>query len=290
MTAPLAAMTAPLAALAAPLAAVVSLLGLAIGSFLNVVAHRVPRGESVVAPRSACPACGHAIRAYDNVPVLSWLVLRGRCRDCGARIAARYSLVELATGALFAVVALAFGPAVLGAGSPAEAAAAIVVLAAHLALAGFGVALTAIDLDTQRLPNALVLPLLGTGVVAFAVAGPLSGDLGATVRALAGGAILFAVYLVLHLVRPDGMGAGDVKLAAALGVFLGWSGWGALAVGAIAAFALGAVVGIVLMLVRRIGRKGGIPFGPWMIGGAWIGILAGEPLARAYLSLFGLAA
>jgi leader peptidase (prepilin peptidase)/N-methyltransferase len=264
-------------------------LGLAIGSFLNVVAWRVPRGQSVVAPASACPNCGHAIRPYDNVPVLSWLVLRGRCRDCASPISPRYPIVEAITGALFVIVGLTMGPAILAAPTAATAWAAGLELLAFLALAGFGVALAAIDLDTHRLPNALVYPLTATGAILLSAAALLGTDGGALVRALIAAVALGAVYLAIAILKPAGMGMGDVKLALALGLFLGWIGWGAVAVGFIAAFALGAVVGGVLILTGRIDRRGGIPFGPWMIAGAWIGILFGTPLANAYLGLFGLA-
>ncbi|WP_203138210.1 prepilin peptidase [Microbacterium sp. JZ31] len=263
-------------------------LGLAIGSFLNVVAWRVPRGESVVAPASACPKCGHAIRPHDNVPVLSWLLLRGKCRDCGARISPRYPIVEAITGALFVLVAVTMGPALVTAPSASAAWAASLELVAFLALAGFGVALAAIDLDTHRLPNALVYPLLVTGALLLGLAALIEGDGAAALRAGAGAIALCAVYLAIVFVKPGGMGLGDVKLALPLGLFLGWTGWGALAVGFIAAFALGAVIGLVLILTRRIERRGGIPFGPWMIAGAWIGILCGNGLASAYLALFGL--
>lgn len=262
--------------------------GLAIGSFLNVVAHRVPRGRSIVAPRSACPACGHGIRARDNVPVLSWLLLRGRCRDCGAAISPRYPLVEAVTAALFVAVALVFGPPALRAPTAQAAWGAALVLVAYLALAGFGVALAAIDLDTRRLPDALVLPLAASGALLFTACAVLTDDGAGLLRAGVGGAALFAFYYAVHLVRPDGMGGGDVKLAFGLGLFLGWAGWGPLAVGALAAFALGALAGGVLIAARRIGTKGGIPFGPWMILGAWVGIFAGDPVAGWYLSLFGL--
>ncbi|WP_345751249.1 prepilin peptidase [Microbacterium rhizophilus] len=263
-------------------------LGLAIGSFLNVVAWRVPRGESVVAPASACPKCGHAIRAYDNIPVLSWLFLRGRCRDCGVPISSRYPIVEGITGALFVLVAVMMGPALVTAASPAAAWSAGLELVAFLALAGFGVVLAAIDLDLHRLPNALVYPLAATGAILLSAAAITGGEGAAALRSLIGAVAMGAVYLAIAVVKPGGMGMGDVKLAVALGLFLGWIGWGALAVGFIAAFALGALVGLALILVRRIGRRGGIPFGPWMIAGGWVGIVFGNPLADAYLGLFGL--
>lgn len=267
----------------------VGVFGLAIGSFLNVVAHRVPLGRSVVAPRSACPSCGHEIRAYDNVPVLSWLALRGRCRDCKAPISVRYPIVEALTGLLFIAVALFFAPPMLSAPTTSDAWAAAIEMIAYLALAGFGVALAVIDLDTQRLPDALVFPLATSGAVLFSAAAALTGDGWSLLRAGIGGVGLFAAYYAVRFIRPDAMGGGDVKLALALGIFLGWAGWDVLAVGAIAAFALGALFGGALMAARKVDRKGGIPFGPWMIAGAWVGVFAGAPVAAWYLGLFGLA-
>lgn len=252
-----------------------ALFGLAIGSFLNVVVWRVPRGESVAVPPSACPRCGHRIRARDNVPVLSWLLLRGRCRDCSAPISARYPLVEGGTAALFALLAWVTGPSW--------------VLPALLYLAAVAVALALIDLDVQRLPDAIVLPsyLVGAALLALASWNPGGeSDWSALLRALIGAAALFAFYFAAALVYPAGMGLGDVKLAGVLGMYLAWFGWGAFAVGAFAAFLLGGLFAIGLMVARRAGRKSGIPFGPWMLAGAFCGLLAGEMLWDSYLGLF----
>jgi leader peptidase (prepilin peptidase) / N-methyltransferase len=255
------------------------LLGLAIGSFLNVVVWRVPRRQSLSNPPSACPKCGHAIRWHDNVPVLGWLLLRGRCRDCAEPISPRYPLVEGFTGLAFAAIALAVGADT----------AAVWALPAYLYLAAVSIALTLIDLDTQTLPNRVVLPSLGVGAVLLAVASLGTGEWMSLVTALVGGAALFAFYFVVALVSPRGMGMGDVKLAALLGLYLGWLGWAQLAVGAFGAFLLGGLFAVILLVVRRAGRGSGIPFGPWMIAGAWLGIALGEPIATGYLSLFGLA-
>ncbi|QHT55835.1 prepilin peptidase [Cellulomonas sp. H30R-01] len=258
--------------LSTALPVVVGLLGLLVGSFLNVVVWRVPRGESVVHPPSACPRCGHAIRARDNVPVVSWLLLRGRCRDCGAPISARYPAVEAATGVLFALTAWFAGPTWI--------------LPALLYLAAISVALTLIDIDTKRLPDAIVLPSYPVALALLALASANPGgtsDWGALVRALAGGAILFVVYLVTVLVYPAGMGLGDVKLAGVLGLYLGWFGWGALLVGWFAAFLLGGVYAVGLLVAGRAGRKSGIPFGPWMLAGAAVGVVVGESIWGAYL-------
>lgn len=255
--------------------ALAGVVGLAIGSFLNVVIWRVPRGESVVHPPSACPRCGHPIRERDNVPVVSWLLLRGRCRDCGNPISARYPLVELGTGVLFALTAWFAGPTWI--------------LPALLYLAAISVALALIDIDTKRLPDAIVLPsyLVALGLLAVASANPGGeSDWPAYLRALVGGVALFVVYFVMVLVYPAGMGFGDVKLAGVLGLYLGWFGWGSLFVGWFAAFLLGGIFSIGLLVAGRAGRKSGIPFGPWMLLGAIVGIVAGAPLTSWYLGIF----
>jgi leader peptidase (prepilin peptidase)/N-methyltransferase len=253
------------------LVALCGLVGLLIGSFLNVVIWRVPRGESIVSPPSACPRCGTPIRPRDNVPVLSWLLLRGRCRSCRAPISARYPLVELGTGILFALVAWEFGYSLA---TPA-----------YLYLAAISVALALIDLDVHRLPDAIVLPSYVVVPVLLTVASWGADDWPALLRAGIGGAALFTFYLVARVVYPPGMGLGDVKLAGLLGMYMAWVGWGALAIGSFGAFLLGGVFSIGLILARRAGRKSGVPFGPWMILGAALGIAVGEPLWNAYLGL-----
>ena len=258
------------------LVAAAGVVGLLIGSFLNVVVWRVPRGESVVHPPSACPRCGHAIRAHDNIPVVSWLVLRGRCRDCAARISARYPLVELGTGVLFALTAWFAGPTWI--------------LAGLLYLAAISVALSLIDLDTKRLPNAIVLPAYPVALVLLALASWNPGgssDWSALLRAALGGVILYVVYIVIVVVYPAGMGFGDVKLAGVLGLFLGWVGWGSLFVGWFAAFLLGGLFAIGLLVAGRANRKTGIPFGPWLLLGAAVGIACGQPIAGWYLGVLG---
>ncbi|WP_144711493.1 A24 family peptidase [Curtobacterium pusillum] len=263
------------------------LIGVLVGSFLNVVIHRVPAGLSVVRPRSSCPNCGSAIRSFDNVPVVSWLLLGGRCRDCRTPISPRYPLVELATGLLFAVVALW---TVSGRQSmPAADSASILLVLAFLYLMAISVALTMIDLDTHRLPNAVVLPAYPVMLTLLAAASALSGDWGALLRGVSGMFALAAVYLLLALAVPGGMGFGDVKLAGVIGLALAYLGWGPLAVGSFGAFLLGGSFAIVLVVTRRAGRRSGIPFGPWMVGGAWIGIFFGAGIWNSYLALIGLA-
>lgn len=261
--------------------------GTLIGSFLNVVVFRVPEGRSIVSPPSACGSCGHVVRPYDNIPVLSWLVLRGKCRDCGARISARYPLVELAAAGAFAAVAWRFLP-VDGLSSAPALVGHILVLLAFLYLASISLALALIDIDVQRLPDALVLPAYAVGPVLLGTAALLAGAPDAILRGTIGIVVLGGLYLLLALARPGGMGFGDVKLAGAFGFFLAWLGWDALAVGTLAGFLLGGVFGVILLVLRRAGRTTRVPFGPWLIAGAWIGILAGAPLAHWYLSLFGL--
>lgn len=270
------------------LVAIAGVFGLLIGSFLNVVVYRVPRGLSVVRPPSSCPGCGTPIAAHDNVPVLSWLVLRGRCRNCSMRISARYPLVELATGIAFAVVAAAFGGPVLEATTVPAVVAAALVLVALLYFAAVSIALALIDIDVHRLPNAIVLPSIVVAVVLLGGASIALGSAASLVVALIGGAALALAYLAMAFAYPGGMGLGDVKLAAVVGLYLGWMGWGALVVGSLAAFILGGLFGLALVIAKRARRTTGIPFGPWMLAGAWIGILIGNDVAASYLGLFGL--
>jgi leader peptidase (prepilin peptidase)/N-methyltransferase len=254
---------------------VAAVLGLAVGSFLNVVIWRVPRGESVLHPASACPRCGHPIRRFDNVPVVSWLVLRGRCRDCRAPIAVRYPVVELVTGVAFAAIAWWRGSSWS--------------VPALCYLAAVSIALVVIDVEHRRLPDAIVLPSypIGAALLVLATFGP--GEDVPTTRllmALVGAAAMFAVYFLLMVVYPSGMGFGDVKLAGVLGMYLGWvGGVGALVVGFFAGFLLGGLYSLALILARRAGRRTAIAFGPWMVAGAWLGLAAGAPIWESYLSL-----
>lgn len=249
-------------------------VGLAIGSFLNVVVWRVPRGESVVSPPSACPVCETPIRPRDNVPVAGWLLLKGKCRDCAAPISPRYPVVEALTAVLFVVMAVRFGL------DPA--------LPAYLYLAAVGLALALIDLDVKRLPNALVLPSYVVATLLLGAAEYFDSDSGDLLRALLGGAVMYAVYFALAFAYPAGMGFGDVKLAGVLGLYLGWLGWGVLAVGLFLGFFLGGAFGIALIAVKKGGRKTAVPFGPFMLGGALVAILVGQRIADAYLNATGV--
>jgi len=251
-----------------------AVLGLVVGSFVNVVAWRVPRGESVVRPPSACVSCATQVRPRDNVPVLSWLLLRGRCRTCSAPISRRYPLVELSTAVLFAGLALELGP------DPA--------LPAYLYLAAVGMALALIDLDCKRLPDVLTLPSYPVAVVLLAAAAAFGSDSGELGRALLGGAAMFALYFALCFAYPAGMGFGDVKLSGVLGLYTAWLGWGAWVVGVFTGFLLGALFGIALIAARRGGRKTAVPFGPFMLLGVLVAVLAGPELAQAYVRSSGL--
>lgn len=272
----------------APVLALAGGFGLLIGSFLNVVIFRVPAGRSIVSPPSACGACGARVRPFDNIPVLSWLLLRGRCRDCAAPISARYPFVELLTGAVFVGVVVRFAPweALLAPGG--ELVATLAETLAFLVLAAIGVALAWIDLDTQRLPDPIVLPAYPTIAALLTVAAAGGGDWGSLLRALAGGVVLFVAYFLIAFAYPAGMGLGDVKLAGVLGMALGWLGWGELAVGGFGAFLLGGAFAAVLAALGRVRRGSGIPFGPWMLAGAALAIFAGDPVWRGYLQLVGL--
>lgn len=251
-------------------------LGLAIGSFLNVVVHRVPLGLSVVHPPSACPQCRQPVRGRDNVPVLSWLLLRGRCRDCRTPIPVRYPLVEAGTAALLVAVALHLQNVALA--------------LAVLPVAAAGVALALIDLEHQRLPFAIsgvALVLALPGVVADRVGSSPAAPLWQLLAGLAAWAGVYAGTWLLTGGR--GMGLGDVVLAPTLGLALGALGLGPALVGLMAGFVLGAVVGVVLLTTGRLRRGERLPHGPFMLLGAAVGVFAGEPIASAYLSLTGLA-
>jgi leader peptidase (prepilin peptidase)/N-methyltransferase len=265
-----------------PYLVLVTVLGLAVGSFLNVVVHRVPAGLSVVSPGSACPRCGHAVRGRDNVPVLSWVLLRGRCRDCAAPIPVRYPAVEAGTAALFALVALR------PTGLP--------VTGACLVVAAAGVALALIDVEHGRLPfpitgtaAALACLSLGAGWAHLAATGRGGTALEQAAPALTGAALWLGLHGGIWLLTAGrGMGLGDVALAPLLGLVVGTAGVGPALVGMLAAFLLGGTVGMTLRLRGSLGRGARLPFGPFMLAGAAVGLFAGDPLAAAYLRLVGL--
>lgn len=258
----------------APLIVVIAILGLAIGSFVNVVIYRIPAQVSLVRPASHCPACGHRIRHRHNIPVLGWVVLRGRCADCRVGISARYPLVELLTAGLFVAVAVRFVDQSLSAALPAI-----------LYFTAMGISLAVIDLDVGRLPNAIVYPSYAVLAMLLGMAAFVAHDPAALVRAAVGAAVLFLLYFAIAFLYPAGMGFGDVKLAGIVGGVLGFVSYPVLAVGAFAAFLIGSVVGIVTIAVGRGTAKSSIPFGPFMITGALLSLFVGSAVTEFYLQL-----
>ena len=270
------------------LMALASLFGLLIGSFLNVVIHRLPkmmerdwqiqcaelRNEpppedekfTLIAPRSRCPHCGHAISALENIPVVSYLFLKGRCRDCKASISLRYPLVEILTAVLFSLAAWRFGYSWAGLGA--------------MAFCATAVALAFIDFDTQYLPDDLTLPLLWAGLL-FNLWGNYTTLPSAIVGAMAGYLALWFVYWGFKLFTgKEGMGYGDFKLFAAIGA---WVGWQVLPLAILLSSFVGALVGIALIVIARHGRNVPIPFGPYLAAAGVIALFWGKPLTQAYL-------
>jgi leader peptidase (prepilin peptidase)/N-methyltransferase len=253
----------------AALAALGGVLGLVAGSFLNVVVYRVPRGLSVVSPRSHCPACEHPIRARDNIPLASWLLLRGRCRDCGARISIRYLLVEAGVAGAFAALAVLVGPSWT--------------LPAYWWLGAVAVALGLIDLEVRRIPNRVLVPGALVGTALLGCGSLLDGTGWYFLRAVAGGSAYFAVLLLVALAARGGFGLGDVKFGFLLGEMMAYRSWATVVVGGFAAFMVGGLIALVLLAARRAGRKDLIPFGPAMVAGAAFALAVGDAVARWYL-------
>jgi leader peptidase (prepilin peptidase)/N-methyltransferase len=255
----------------------VGLLGLVIGSFLNVVVRRVPRGESLLSAPARCPACDAPVRLWHTVPVVGWLVRRGRCAAGGERLSVRHPVVEVGTAVLFVLVALRL-----------SALGELAALPAFLYFGALGVALALIDLDVRRLPDALVLPSYPVLALLLAGAAWWRGDWSALLRAALGAAALFAFYFAVAFIHPAGMGFGDVKLAGLVGGVLAWLSWPTLAIGAFAGFLLGAIVGVALIAAGHAGRKTVVPFGPFMVAGTLLGVFLAEPVADWYAGLLGL--
>jgi leader peptidase (prepilin peptidase)/N-methyltransferase len=251
------------------LIALAAVYGLLTGSFLNVIIYRVPAGRSVVRPRSACPHCGSRINGIDNIPLLSWILLRGRCRQCQAPISIRYPMVEVATAGLFAATTaiIGFNP----------------LLPAHLWFVAVTFVLAIVDLDTKRLPNRILYPGTAVAVVLLIAGTALEGNWDDLGRGALGGLAYFAGLFALALVARGGFGFGDVKLAFLLGLFVARVSWGALGVAALGAFFIGGIVGVALLATRRAGRKTAIPFGPAMVLAAWLAIAIGPQLVDWYL-------
>ena len=249
-------------------AVVLGIFGLLIGSFANVVIYRVPEGRSIVRPPSGCPACGSRVRSRDNIPVISWLVLRGRCRDCHTSISLRYPAVEALVGALFVGVGLRFGISWTGVGEAA--------LAAGLVVLAF------IDLEHLLLPKKIVYATLTVVAVVF-VAGAATGTQWHRLLVAAISAVVpWALFFVINFVSPRAMGFGDVRLALLIGFGLGWLGAGYAFLGFIVASVLGSVVGVTMIALGKAGRRTPIPFGTFLAAGAVVAVLAGAPVVNWY--------
>ena len=245
-------------------------LGLIFGSFGTVAAYRIPRHETIVTGRSKCPNCGRQIKAHENIPVVSYLILRGKCPGCGTRISLRYPLTELVTAVLFALSVVKFDVSVTAA-----------------VYAGFFwalVVLTVIDLEHKLLPNRIVYPTFVAGWAGLVAAALIDGDTD-RLRSAALGAVVFGgFFFVVAFIYPAGMGGGDVKLAFVLGTFVGYAGGvGAVLAGMFLSFLLGGVIGIVAMKLSGAGRKTQIPFGPFLALGSVIAIFLGERIVDAYV-------
>ena len=244
------------------------LLGLSVGSFLNVCIYRLPRGESLAYPPSRCPRCGKRLAWYDNVPVVSWLVLRGRCRQCRAPISPQYPIIEALTALLALLVVLMTPPGAL--------------LASRLILTVILIVLFMIDLEHQILPNVITLPGIAVGLAfsLFTFPGPVNSILGI----LLGAGILYGIAAAYYALRKEeGMGMGDVKMLAMIGAFLGWR---AVLLTLIMASFAGSVVGVALMSLQRGGMKYALPFGTFLAIGAFIAMLVGERILAWYLGFF----
>ncbi|MGH9387120.1 MAG: prepilin peptidase [Vicinamibacterales bacterium] len=245
-----------------------ALLGLAIGSFLNVCIYRLPLGQSLVSPRSRCPKCGHALSWFDNIPVVSWAVLGGTCRSCRATISAQYPIVELITALMFVAVVWVTPP------GPQ--------LAARLIFVCMLIVLFGIDLEHQLLPNVITLPGIALGLL-FSLVGP-PGWQGAVIGAVIGAGMLYGIAALYYMVRrEEGLGMGDVKMLAMIGAFLGWQ---AVLVTLVLSSFAGALVGVALMAAQRGDMKLALPFGTFLALGAVAAMLVGEPLVGWYASFY----
>jgi leader peptidase (prepilin peptidase)/N-methyltransferase len=243
-------------------------IGLAVGSFLNVCIYRLPRGESLAYPPSRCPRCGTRLAWFDNVPVISWMFLRGRCRQCGEPISIQYPIVELVTAALALLVVLFTPPGAL--------------LASRLVLTAILIVLFVIDLELQILPNAITLPGIVVGFV-FSVFTP-PGPLASLVGMALGAGVLYGIAAAYYAIRKEeGMGMGDVKMLAMIGAFLGWRA--VLLTLLLSSFA-GALLGVALMATRRGGLQYALPFGTFLALGAFLSMLGGDALINWYLAFF----
>ncbi len=242
-----------------------AVLGLILGSFLNLVAQRLPLRQPLARPGPRCSGCLVPAGRADKVPVVSWLVRRGRCRSCGQPVSARYPLVELTSAGLFAAAALRFG--------------AVPVLPAYLVFMAALVTVTVVDLEHRIVPSRVVYPALALGAPLLVAAALTQGSVASLAHAALGGLASFGAILVLNLISPRLMGMGDVRLAGLIGVFLGWLSLAHVLVGLFLGFLLGAVAGAGLA-IRGPDRNPSVPFAPFLAAGAILAVLWGRPLAR----------
>jgi leader peptidase (prepilin peptidase)/N-methyltransferase len=245
-----------------------ALVGLAVGSFLNVVIYRVPIGKSIVTPPSFCPECNSPVAPRDNIPVLSWLLLRGKCRQCGAPISARYPIVEALTGVAFAITAVRFGPS---SSLPAE----LIFVAGLIALA-------AVDLERYLLPRAILYPTLLLVAGALFLTAAITGQWRRLVIAVICGVGSFALFFLINFIRPAWLGFGDVRLAALLGLALGWMGPWYLFIGFMAANLLGAAIGIALIVAKKTRRTTPLPYGVFLAAGSLLALWVGAGIISWY--------
>jgi leader peptidase (prepilin peptidase)/N-methyltransferase len=241
-----------------------SLMGLVVGSFLNVVIYRVPRHLSIIRPRSACPNCHHAIAERDNIPVISWILLRGRCRNCRSPISVRYPLVELATGVLFALTTWRMGMHLD--------------LVAYLILVAALVALALIDLEQMLLPRSIVYPTLVAVAGWLLISAAYYGQWHRLEVAVICAGAWFALFFAMNFVSPRSLGFGDVRLSLVLGLTLGWLGLGVVLIGFFGANLLGAIVGLSLIAAKKRQRDEPIPYGVYLATGTIMAVLVGPAL------------
>jgi leader peptidase (prepilin peptidase)/N-methyltransferase len=249
-------------------ATLVTLLGLLLGSFMNVCIYRLPRGGSPVRPRSGCPSCGHMLAWFENVPVLSYLVLRGRCRSCGLRISPMYPIIESITGAMFLAGYLWYGPSAL--------------LVVRLLFGCAMIVLFVIDLQHRILPNVITIPGIVVGFLLSEVAGP--GWLASLIGVAVGAGGLFAISEIYYRVRhEEGLGMGDVKMLGMIGAFLGWK---LVILTLVLSSVAGSIFSVVILMARKGSLKSALPFGTFLAIGAMVAAVAGEPLVNWYLQYF----
>lgn len=253
----------------AALVTVSAVLGLVVGSFLNVVAYRVPRGEPLLRPASHCVACAVPVAARDNIPVVSWVVLRARCRSCGAPISWAYPAVEALSAVLFALLALRFG--------------ATVELLAYWVMTSGLLAVSVVDIRQMIVPRRILYPTLALGGALLVAASLVQGQPGRLAVATATGSACFAFFLALHLLVRGGMGFGDVRLAAFSGAFLGWLSALSVLIGMMTAFLTASLVGLGFIAAGRMGRRSKIPFGPFLSAGTVLAVLLGTQISGLWL-------